>query len=215
MLKVISVNVNGIRSAAKKGFFDWLKNQKAGVICIQEVRAWVDQLDAPVFWPRNYHVCYRQASKKGYSGVAILSRRKPDRVIDHIGFEPFDSEGRYLQYDFGKLSIASLYLPSGSSGEVRQDFKFEVLEFFEHYLKKLRRRQWGYQDSFRVVNQKPHQYTWWSNRGQAWDNNVGWRIDYQVVTPGLKSKISRASIYKRKRFSDHAPLTIQYDIADK
>lgn len=259
MLKVISVNVNGIRSAAKKGFFDWLKNQKADVICIQEIRAWVDQLDAPVFWPRNYHVCYRQASKKGYSGVAILSRRKPDRVIDHIGFEPFDSEGRYLQYDFGKLSVASLYLPSGSSGEIRQDFKFEVLEFFEHYLKKLRRRrreyilcgdwniahknidiknwrgnqknsgflpeerawmdslfgQWGYQDSFRVVNQKPHQYTWWSNRGQAWDNNVGWRIDYQVVTPGLKSKISRASIYKRKRFSDHAPLTIQYDIPDQ
>ncbi len=255
-MRVISFNANGIRSAARKGFFDWLGHQRADVVCIQETKAQEHQLDDGVFRPDGWHAHYHDAEKKGYSGVAIYSRVKPDRIQAGFGWPDVDCEGRWLQADFGKLSIVSLYLPSGSSGEARQAVKFDLMARMEPLLKSLRRkrreyiicgdwniahtkldiknwrgnqknsgflpeeRAWmdqlfgplGYVDAFRVVDPRDEQYTWWSNRGQAWAKNVGWRIDYQVITPGLKDKVQRASIYKDQRFSDHAPLIIDYEI---
>ncbi len=255
-MRIITVNVNGIRAAAKKGFFDWLKRQKADVVCLQETKAQEHQLDDSIFYPRNFHCYYFDAQKKGYSGVAIFTRKKPERVITGLGWEHVDNEGRYIQADFGKLSIASLYLPSGSSSEERHANKLRFMDRFLEDLKSMRRkrreyiicgdfntvhkeidiknwksnqknsgctpqeRAWldklfeqvGFVDAFRVVNQKADQYTWWSNRGNARANNVGWRIDYQIITPGLKDKVVKASIYKNKWFSDHAPLIIDYDI---
>ena len=255
-MRVISVNVNGIRAAARKGFFEWLKRQRADVVCLQETKAQVHQLEDKVFRPAGYHCYYHDAEKKGYSGVALYARRKPTRVITGLGWPDVDAEGRYLEAWFGTLSVVSLYMQSGSSSEQRQAVKFDFMARFMPYLRSLRRkrrqyiicgdwniahrqidlRNWrnnqknsgflpeerawmdelfgpaGFVDAFRVVDQRPDQYTWWSNRGQARDNNVGWRIDYQVITPALRDAVAAASIYKRKRFSDHAPLTIDYDI---
>ena len=255
-MRVISINVNGIRAAHRKNFFIWLQKQDADIVCVQETKAQVEQLTEEIIKPKGYYSYFNDALKKGYSGVAIYSRIEPDKIIDKIGWREADDEGRYLQANFGKLSIVSLYLPSGSSSEERQIIKFDFLDRFISILKKMRRqkreyiicgdwniahkkidiknwkgnqknsgflpeeRSWmdnlfnklGMVDSFRVVNQEAEQYTWWSNRGQAWAKNVGWRIDYQIVTPGLKDKIRTASIYKDKRFSDHAPLIIDYDL---
>ena len=255
-MRVITANLNGIRSAAKKGFFEWMVAQDADVVCIQETKAQEHQLEVESHYPEGYHAYFSDAEKKGYSGVAIYTRREPDRVTRGLGegFEDMDAEGRYIQADFGKLSVVSLYLPSGSSGDERQAVKMSFLERFTGRLRKLRRqrrefiicgdynivhkeidiRNWksnqknsgclpeerawldqlfgplGYIDAFREVNLEAEQYTWWSNRGQAWAKNVGWRIDYQVITPGLKGKVLAADIYKTERFSDHAPLTIDY-----
>jgi len=255
-MRIISVNVNGIRAAHRKNFFTWLQKQDADVVCIQETKAQVDQLIDEIIKPKGYFSYFNSAVKKGYSGVAIYSRVEPDKVIGKIGWKDADMEGRFLQANFGKLSVISLYLPSGSSSEERQAIKFDFLDRFTLVLKKMRRqkreyiicgdwniahkkidiknwkgnqknsgflpeeRAWmdnlfdkiGMVDSFRVVNQQAEQYTWWSNRGQAWAKNIGWRIDYQVVTPGLKNKIKTASIYKDERFSDHAPLIVDYSV---
>ena len=255
-MRVISINVNGIRAAHRKNFFIWLQKQDADIVCVQETKAQVEQLTEEIIKPKGYYSYFNDALKKGYSGVAIYSRIEPDKIIDKIGWREADDEGRYLQANFGKLSIVSLYLPSGSSSEERQIIKFDFLDRFISVLKKMRRqkreyiicgdwniahkkidiknwkgnqknsgflpeeRSWmdnlfnklGMVDSFRIVNQEAEQYTWWSNRGQAWTKNVGWRIDYQIVTPGLKDKIRTASIYKDERFSDHAPLIIDYDL---
>lgn len=256
-MRVISANLNGIRSAAKKGFFEWMVAQHADVVCVQETKAQEHQLDAALHYPRGYHAYFFDAEKKGYSGVAIYCKAQPDRVLLGLGegFEDMDAEGRYIQADFGDLSIASLYLPSGSSKDERQQVKFDFMKRFETKLKAMRRdkreyiicgdwnivhkevdiknfksnqknsgclpeeRAWldkvfgplGFVDAFRVVNQAPEQYTWWSNRGQAWAKNVGWRIDYQVVTPGIGETVKGESIYKDERFSDHAPLIIDYE----
>ena len=254
-MRVITANVNGIRAAANKGFFDWLKRQKADVVCIQETKAQISQLQDRVFWPRGYHAFFHDAQKKGYSGVAIYSRRKPDKVIAGLGWADVDAEGRYLEAQFGALSVISLYMHSGSSSDERQQLKFDMLARFMPYLRRLRRRRreyiicgdwniahkpidlknwrgnsknsgflpeeraWmdelfgpaGYVDAFRLVDARPDQYTWWSNRGRAWEKNVGWRIDYQVVTPGMSNRVLGARIYKAKRFSDHAPLILDYN----
>ncbi|NIP72665.1 MAG: exodeoxyribonuclease III [Gammaproteobacteria bacterium] len=254
-MRVISANVNGIRAAARKGFFDWMKRQRADVVCLQETKAQEHQLDPRVYRPRNHHVYFHDAERKGYSGVAVYCRHEPDRVIEGIGWPEFDREGRYLQVDLGRLSVISLYLPSGTSGALRQAVKFDFMERFMEYLRGLRRRrrdyvicgdwniahrpidlknwranqsnsgflpeerawmdllfgQAGFVDAFRVVDARPDQYTWWSNRGRAWEKNVGWRIDYQVITPRLAPLVQRARIYKQRRFSDHAPLIIDYD----
>jgi len=253
-MKIISVNVNGIRAAAKKGFFEWLKQENADVICIQETKAQEHQLDAEIFHPKGHHVYFSDAEKKGYSGVALYCKKIPDKVTIGLGLPDMDSEGRYIQANFGDLCVASLYAPSGSSSEERQAVKFSFLERFMPILKKFKRtkkdyiicgdwniahkvidiknwrsnqknsgflpeeRAWmdelfddtGFVDAFRVVNQDAEQYTWWSNRGQAWAKNVGWRIDYQIVTPAMQERVKAASIYKDARFSDHAPLIIQY-----
>jgi exodeoxyribonuclease-3 len=253
-MRVISVNTNGIRSAARKGFFDWLPQQQADFVCIQETKAQAPQLTEPLYHPSGYHCYYHDAEKKGYSGVALYSRVQPDRVIVGLDWPEFDAEGRYIEVQIGKLSVVSLYLPSGSSSELRQQVKFEVLDRFMPHLHGLHRTQreyivcgdwniahkeidlknwrgnqknsgflpeeraWmddlfgktGFVDAFRVVDDRPEQYTWWSNRGQAWAKNVGWRIDYQVITPGLREAVQAAHIYKDQRFSDHAPLVMDY-----
>jgi exodeoxyribonuclease III len=253
-MRVITLNVNGIRSAERKGFFVWLQQQQADVVCLQETKAQLQQLDADVFFPSGYHCFYHDAEKKGYSGVAIYCRQKPDHITSGVGNFEIDAEGRFLEVQFGSLSVISLYLPSGSSGDERQAFKFKVMDFFTDFLQTLSQngrqyiicgdwniahkaidlknwrgnqknsgflpaeRAWldllfdsqHWQDAFRLVNQEAEQYTWWSNRGQAWAKNVGWRIDYQIISANLKDSVVAASIYKDERFSDHAPLLIDY-----
>jgi exodeoxyribonuclease-3 len=255
-MRIVTLNVNGIRAAARKGLFDWLARERADVVCLQEVRAQPDQIAAPQFRPRNFHCFYEPAQRPGYSGVALFARREPDAIVRGFGSTEFDREGRYLEARFGPLSIVSLYVPSGSSSEERQLAKFRFMTEFRVHLAKLRddgrqyllcgdwniahkeidlknwrsnqknsgflpeERVWldelfgpaGFTDAFREVNPAPDQYTWWSNRGQAWAKNVGWRIDYQIGTPGLKGAAGRASIYKDSRFSDHAPLLMDFDL---
>jgi exodeoxyribonuclease-3 len=255
-MRIISANVNGIRAAARKGFFHWLRRQKADLVCLQELKAQLHQLEDRQFWPPSFNCYYHPARRPGYSGVAIYARREPDQVREGIGWPDVDAEGRFIEARFGKLSIISLYMPSGSHSEERQQIKFGVMERLMPYLEELRRngreyilcgdwniahraidlknwrsnqknsgflpeeRAWmdelfgpaGFVDAFRVVNQGPDQYTWWSNRGRAREKNVGWRIDYQVITPGLRDKVLGESIYKRKWFSDHAPLIMDYEI---
>lgn len=253
-MRVITLNVNGIRSAARKGFYDWLRRQQADVVCLQETKAQEHQLQNWEFFPSVYTCIYHDAEKPGYSGVALYARREPERVTQGVGWEVMDREGRWLQADFGRLSVISLYMPSGSSSDERQQVKYKVMDYLKPRLEKLARdgrdyiicgdwniahkkidlknwrgnrknsgflpeeRAWmdeifgpvGLVDGFRVVDPRPERYTWWSNRGRAWEKNVGWRIDYQVVTPGVAENIEKAIIYTRKRFSDHAPLIMDY-----
>ena len=253
-MKVISFNANGIRAAARKGFFEWLATQNADILCVQELKAQHEQLNDGLFNPQNYHRYCSYAEKKGYSGVAIYSRQPADKVIESFDYHLADHEGRFVQINLGKLSIVSVYLPSGSSGDERQTIKYQFLHAFEQWLKKIRKQKreyiicgdwnivhkeidiknwkgnqknsgclpeerawldnvfgsWGFTDAFREINTQAEQYTWWSNRGKAREKNVGWRIDYQVVTPGLKNKILSANVYKEVFFSDHAPLTINF-----
>ena len=256
-MRVITFNVNGIRSAAGKGFFAWLAEQNADVVCVQETRAQSALLPPAHYHPSGYHCHYLDAERKGYSGVALYSRRAPDAVRAGLGWPECDTEGRWLEARFGRLSVVSLYLPSGSSSPERQAVKYDFLARLTEPLRTLRasgrdvmlcgdwniahreidlknwranrnhsgflpeERAWmdelfgplGWVDAFRVVDPQPGRYTWWSNRGQARANNVGWRIDYQIVTPGLAEKVRAAAICREPRFSDHAPLTMDYDYA--
>ncbi len=255
-MKVISFNANGIRSAARNGFYQWLAKQNADFVCIQETKAQTEQLLADEqFYPQGYHCEYYDAEKKGYSGVAIYAKSQPRNVVRGIGFDFCDNEGRYIQFDYPKFSIVSLYLPSGTSGAVRQDVKFTFLErFAEHLLglkeqgreliicgdwniahKKIDLKNWrsnqknsgflleerdwmdklfgamGFVDAFRVLNKAEDEFTWWSYRSPtAWLKNVGWRIDYQVITPGLSSSVEKVAVEREQRWSDHAPLIIDY-----
>jgi exodeoxyribonuclease III len=255
-MRVISVNVNGIRSATTKGFLTWLKRQKADVVCLQEIKAL--ESDVPEEWHKwKMHGFYHPAEKKGYAGVAVFCKREPDKVIIGTGIDWIDAEGRYLEVQFGNLSVVSLYVPSGAASEDAQAKKFRFMEVFMPYLQKLKasgreyvivgdwniahkeidlknwrgnkknsgflpeEREWltklfddvGYVDTFRRLIPLPDQYTWWSNRGNAYENNVGWRIDYHITTPGIAACAEYARIYKGEYFSDHAPLSIDYDYA--
>ena len=254
-MKIITFNANGIRSAAKKGFFEWLKTENADVVCLQETKAQEHQLQDALFRPDGYHCYYYDARcRKGYSGVAIYSKQKPNHIITGLGWSVADDEGRYIQADFTNISVASLYLPSGTSGDHRQVLKYEFLDQLTEVLKKFDREQrriilcgdwniahkqidlknwranqnktgflpeeraWmdhlfgplGYIDAFREVDKNPDRYTWWSNRANARANNVGWRIDYQVVSQGLRQSVKESIIYTEQLFSDHAPLIVEY-----
>jgi exodeoxyribonuclease-3 len=257
-MRIITLNLNGIRSATKKGFYPWLYKVQPDVICLQELKAQADNLTEEMLVPEGYYGNFHYAQKKGYSGVGIYSKQKPDEVIVGLDIEDIDFEGRYLECRFGKLSVISLYLPSGSSGDERQNYKFSVLERFMKHVEKLiksgfevvicgdwniahqeidlknykgnkknsgflpEERAWmtdlfdrvGWVDVYRELypDTTGDAYTWWSNRGQAWANNVGWRIDYQITTPAIASKVKAASVYKEERFSDHSPLIIDYDV---
>lgn len=256
MLRVITANLNGIRSAHRKGFFDWLPQQQADFVCLQELKAQDADLSEEMRKPNGYYGYFHCAERKGYSGVGIYSRRQPDRIIEGLGVPEIDAEGRYLELVQGNLSVISVYVPSGSSSEERQAAKFRFMEHFFQHLADLARcgrdvvlcgdwniahkeidlknwrsnqknsgflpeeRAWltrvidelGWVDSYRLLHPETtgEAYTWWSNRGQAWANNVGWRLDYQLATPALAATAVSASVYKDQRFSDHAPLTIDY-----
>jgi exodeoxyribonuclease-3 len=254
-MRIISLNLNGLRSAADKGFFEWLAQQNADFVCLQELKAQAADMTVQMLAPPGYQGYFHYAEKKGYSGVGIYTRRKPDAVIEGLGLPEFDCEGRYIETQFGNLSIVSVYLPSGSSGEERQAVKFRFMAAFLPHLRELSaskrelvicgdwniahkeldlknwrgnrknsgflpdERAWltevfdesGFVDVFRKLHPQLEAYTWWSNRGRAREKNVGWRIDYQVATPGLAARAEAASIYTAQRFSDHAPLTVDYD----
>lgn len=255
-MKIITANLNGIRAAAKKGFFTWLARQRADVVCIQETKAQIDQLEDAVFHPKGFHCYYFDAVKKGYSGTALYSKVQPKKVTRGIGVDWIDNEGRFLEAQFDNLSVISMYMPSGSSGDVRQEYKYRMMDAVLPYFQKKRRskrsqiicgdwniahteadirnwksnqknsgflpeeREWltalftkhRYADAFRQLPQKEHEYTWWSNRGQSWDKNVGWRLDYQVISDDLSDKVKKTRIYRDKRFSDHAPFIVDYDM---
>ena len=256
-MKIITLNLNGIRAASRKDFFPWLKEQNADYICLQELKAQETDLSSEMKSPFEYKGYFSFAVKKGYSGVGIYTKNKPLKVTKHLGIPELDDEGRYIELEFKNLIIISIYLPSGSSGEERQTFKYKVLDkiykVFEdkvklgkdiivcgdfniaHHEKDLKNfkgnkknsgflpdeREWltklftkgRWTDVYRILHPEEGEgsYTWWSNRGQAWQKNVGWRIDYQISNYENAIKAKKAYVYKDERFSDHAPLIIEYD----
>ncbi len=253
-MRIITINLNGIRSATSKGFYEWLAAQDADIICLQELKAQAADMTGQMLSPPGYHGYFHYAEKKGYSGVGIYCRKKPQHIKMGLGITEFDAEGRYLRADFADFSVVSLYLPSGSSGADRQAMKFKFMAAFMPHLRELRasgrevllcgdwniahreidlknwrgnrknsgflpeERAWltelfdevGFVDVYRALYPDQEAYTWWSNRGQAWAKDVGWRIDYQIATPTIAQRASMAGIYKAQRFSDHAPLMIDY-----
>lgn len=254
MAKIITYNVNGIRSALSKGFADWLKSSKPDVVCLQEIKASPDQIDLSVFENQGYISYWYPAEKKGYSGVAILTKLKPDNVEYGCGIDIYDKEGRVLRADYGDVSVMSVYMPSGSSGDERQAFKMKWLDDFNNYIATLKKkknkliisgdynichkpidihnpisnarssgflpeeREWidtfmksGFIDSFRFYNPEPHQYTWWSFRANSRAKNLGWRIDYNLVSNTLEGKLKRAVIMPEAKHSDHCPVLLEID----
>ena len=254
-MRIITLNVNGIRSSERRGLSRWLGRAAPwDVVCLQEIKATHDDIPRALLAPRRAHAAVHPAERKGYSGVAVYATIAP-RFVPGFGNREFDAEGRYLEAHFAEITVVSVYLPSGSSGPHRQASKFRFLEAFLPHLAKLRKakreiilcgdwniahkeidlknwrsnqknsgflpeeRAWlsrvfdelGFVDVFRRIDPRPEQYTWWSNRGEAWAKNVGWRIDYQLATKGIAATAHTASIYKNRRFSDHAPLIIDYD----
>ncbi len=258
MFRLLTLNLNGIRSAASKGFVEWAESAGADCMGVQEIKAQhadvAGRFDEVAGLKGHFHY----AQKKGYAGVGVYSRKMPSEVITGLGHDEFDAEGRYVEARFDnarrRLSIISCYFPSGSSGEERQAAKYRFLEVVYPHLLALKRerefilvgdvniahneidlknwkgnrknsgflpeeRSWltrllqeaGLVDVFRTLNPHPEQYTWWSNRGQARANNVGWRLDYHLATPGIAAKARREHIYLEKRFSDHAPVIVDYD----
>jgi exodeoxyribonuclease-3 len=264
-MRILSFNANGLRSATSKGFFDWFAARNVDVLCVQETKAQEHQLTDAVFRPAGYTAHFKDAQKKGYSGVAIYSRREPDEVRTSLGWAPFDDEGRYIEARFGNVSVVSFYIPSGSSGDERQGFKEEVMAWLkpimDGWLASGREyvlcgdwnivrakndiknwsgnqknsgclpheRAWlsgliadghhdglivppaqGWKDAFRVARPEAVEYSWWSQRGAARTNNVGWRIDYQLATPGIAAGVCSAEIFPEPKFSDHAPVLVEY-----
>jgi len=259
-VRIVTLNCNGLRASARKGLFDWLPQSGADVLCLQETRITSEQFEAqPEFRPEGWQVALNPASRPGYSGVGLYMREAPDTVLDQLGDANFDDEGRYLEARYGNLSVVSLYLPSGSSKQERQDEKYRVLDWLtpilrdwhasgrdyivcgdiniahrEIDLKNWRNnrknsgflpeeRAWldtvfdelGWVDAFRSLypEEADEGYTWWSQRGRARENNVGWRIDYQICTPGIASRLQSMHVYKDEKLSDHAPLVADYDRA--
>jgi len=260
MFKIITLNLNGIRSAVKKGWLEWLAAQQADIVCVQELKAQANDLTEEMRRAAGLTGYFHYAEKKGYSGVGLYARYAPERVIEGVGVAEFDAEGRYLRADWPGLSVISLYVPSGSSSPERQAAKFRFMEVFYPHLATLRdeakvtgreiilcgdwniaptekdlknwksnqknsgflpeERAWigqvkselGWVDAYRQLypDAEADAYTWWSNRGQAWAKNVGWRIDYQIASPGLAARATAATVFKDARFSDHAPLIIDY-----
>lgn len=257
MFSITTVNLNGIRSAVKKGFLEWMSRSGSDFVCLQEIKAQSCDITPAVAMPDGYYGYFECAEKKGYSGTGIYTKVTPDHIENGFGSAEFDPEGRYLRCDFKHFSLISLYAPSGSSSPERQEAKFRFMDEFYPFLKALKdsgrecivcgdwniahkeidlknwkgnqknsgflpeERAWlsnvfdelGWVDVYRQLHPDTtgEAYTWWSNRGQAYAKNVGWRIDYQIATPAIAKKAVSAGIYKGERFSDHAPLTIRYD----
>ena len=252
MKRIITYNLNGIRSAMSKGWLDWVKIVNPHIICVQEIKAQTDQLNLNDFTDAGYYSYWYPAEKKGYSGVAIFSKQKPDHVEYGCGFH--DHEGRVLRADFGDVSVISVYMPSGSSGDERQAFKMVWLAQFQAYIEQLKttrpnliicgdynichraidihnpisnanssgflpeEREWidsfigsGFIDSLRHFNKDPHNYTWWSFRSNARAKNLGWRIDYNLVSASMEKALKSAVIMPDARHSDHCPCVLEID----
>ncbi|MCE4538615.1 exodeoxyribonuclease III [Pelomonas sp. P7] len=259
-MRFITANLNGVRSAASKGFFDWLDRQEADAVGVQELKAQADVVESQFRSCNHLNGHFHYAQKKGYSGVGLYTKEEPSDLVVGLGIDEFDSEGRWVEKRFDKpgrkLSLISVYFPSGTSGEERQQVKYRFLAALYPHLMALKaerefilvadvniahkeidlknwrsnqknsgflpeERAWltrlfdegGVVDVFRTLNDKPEQYTWWSARGAARANNVGWRLDYHLATPGLAAHARREAIYTGQLFSDHAPLTIDYDFS--
>lgn len=254
MIRIISYNVNGIRAALNKGLDQWMQNSTPDILCLQEIKANQDQFDVSVFTDMGYHCFWYSAQKKGYSGTAILSKTKPLHVTYGMEHELYDFEGRVIRADYKNFSVISVYMPSGSSGDARQDFKIKFLEDFQNYINPLKQkfpnliivgdynichqaidihnplrnkmtsgflpeeRQWltdfidsGFVDSFRHFNLEPHNYSWWSYRANARAKNLGWRIDYLMVSKALENKLSRGAILSEAKHSDHCPILLEIE----
>ncbi|MBS1636034.1 MAG: exodeoxyribonuclease III [Bacteroidetes bacterium] len=253
-MKIITYNVNGIRAAMNKGLIGWLQATQPDVLCVQEIKATPDQVNVSEFEALGYQHFWYPAEKKGYSGVAIFSKRKPDHVEYGCGIAAYDQEGRVIRADYGDLSVMSVYHPSGSSGDERQGFKMQWLSDFQKYIDRLKKerqkliisgdynichkaidihnpvsnantsgflpeeREWmeqfiqsGFIDSFRYFNQEPHQYSWWSYRANARAKNLGWRIDYNLITANLEKHLKRSVILPDAMHSDHCPVLLETD----
>lgn len=252
MRRVISYNVNGLRSAIEKGFFIWLKNIQPDILCIQELKLQENQLDKIIFEYLGYYHYWNFAMKKGYSGVGILTKIKPDFVSYGIGKSKFDNEGRVIRLDIGDISFVNSYFPSGTTGDIRQIYKMEYLDAIKNYLETIRKsrpniiisgdfniahkpedinhperhknssgflpeeREWmnsmidsGYTDTFRVFDKRPGFYSWWSYRAKSREKNLGWRIDYHLITNSLKDRLNGAGIMQEVVHSDHCPVYIE------
>jgi len=252
-MKIVSYNVNGIRSAINKGLLSWIEEESPDIVCFQEIKAQEDQIDLISFNSLGYNYCYfHPAVKKGYSGVGIITKHKPDLVKTGMGNELYDNEGRMLRVDYGDMSIVCVYIPSGTMGDVRQSFKMEFLEYFTGFvldLKKERKellicgdynichkpidinhperhqkssgflpeeREWfdrfighGMVDTFRVYDQSPEKYSWWSYRANARAKNLGWRIDYHIITEEASKRLKGATILNEVSHSDHCPVLVE------
>jgi len=255
MLEVLTLNLNGLRAAVKKGLLRWVEQRQPDIVCLQETRCQEADRSAALL-PRGYHCFFADAQKRGYAGTALLCKTQPDALQTGWGLPGVDDEGRFIAARFGELWVASLYVPSGSAGPHRQAAKDAFLEPLGAHLKawgesplywllcadmniahkpidlkNWRQNQdnsgflpherafmdralgeWKMVDAFRRCNQEEGQYTWWSNRGRAWENNTGWRIDYQLCNQRLAPRVQSAEIFKAQRFSDHAPLLLRYGV---
>ena len=254
MKNIISYNVNGIRAAISKGLLDWLSIVNPDIVCFQELKAQTEQIPILDFEALGYHSFWFPAQKKGYSGVALLTKTQPDNVAFGMNIPKYDFEGRMIRADYGDISVISVYHPSGSSNDERQAFKMIWLEDFLSYVNELKKtrpnliicgdynichkpidihdpirnatssgflpeeREWlsrfidsGFVDSFRHFNQEPHNYTWWSFRANARSKNLGWRIDYEMVSNPIKQLMRRALILPQAKHSDHCPVTLEID----
>jgi len=253
-MKLISYNVNGIRAAITKGFVTWLQEENPDIICIQELKAEIEQVDLKEIFALGYEVYWHSAQKKGYSGVAIFSKIRPNNVSVGCGIDKYDAEGRVLRADYDGFSVMSVYMPSGSSGDERQAFKMEWLTDFHAYVNELKKeipnlilsgdynichkeidinnpkrhqkssgflpeeREWmtnfiesGFVDTFREYNQEAEQYSWWSYRAGSRGKNLGWRIDYHMISEALRSQLKNATILQDVIHSDHCPIVVELD----
>lgn len=253
-MKIVSYNLNGIRAAIDKDFVVWLKEVNPDVLCIQETKANPSQFDVSLFEDLGYNCYWHSAEKKGYSGVGLLCKQKPDKVLYGVGVDKFDSEGRCIRADFGELSILSVYHPSGTMGDIRQEFKMEWLENFHKFANELKKqrpnliisgdvnichkeidisnpktkknvsgflpeeREWltsflasGFIDTFRIFDQSPDKYSWWSYRAGSRAKNLGWRIDYHFASEALRNKLKNAEIWADVVHSDHCPIFLEIE----
>lgn len=253
-MKILSYNVNGIRAAVNKGLYQWIEEESPDILCLQEIKATEDQIDVLTIQSLGYNFYFHPAEKKGYSGVGILTKRKPDLVKIGMDVHTYDREGRVLRADYGDMTVICVYIPSGSMGDVRQDFKMQFLTDFTHYINNLRKerpkllicgdynichkpidinhperhtkssgflpeeRQWfdefvdlGFVDTFRVYDQSAEKYSWWSYRAGARGKNLGWRIDYHIISEEAREQLRGASILNEISFSDHCPVMVELD----
>ncbi|MGE0090616.1 MAG: exodeoxyribonuclease III [Bacteroidales bacterium] len=252
--QIFSYNVNGIRAAITKGFISWLKDSAPDIICLQETKASPDQLDTDIFKQLGYHTYWFSALKKGYSSVAVFSKTKPDNIFYGLGINKYDFEGRTIRVDFGDTTLINSYFPSGTTDDIRQDFKMNYLSDFKNYIDKLKierpkiiisgdfnichkpidinhperhknssgflpeERVWmdqflesGFVDTFREFNKNPDQYSWWSYRAGSRNKNLGWRIDYHLISKSLRPQLIGAEILNNVKHSDHCPVKIDLE----